>query len=739
MDKSTESAISDELARRKAIERVRRFFQRISKDGKVYSRCLVQDCNRMLAGAQKYNLERHLISVHSIELEETSQSLFALCRLCFTNKSKVIEVFGSTMDVANTIRTHFSCDAVNESDPLPTNICSQCWNQLSKFHNFYVAANEARSNYMANTLQFKDMTMCDVNGDSVGNLVDVVDRDIVVKVECHDEMDETFSNDVSFNDPLAEHHENVNDCEKSQDAMKYGCEADIDGALPAIEESLQQETIMPRVPKASTKTGEQKLRQYFKFVRKDCYHYTECLVKYCHWRIFGNARSRLMKHLRVAHHINMNCSHAMSSIYQTPKISPRTESMDAQKCSSDFNFEEPAYVSRRKELAGCHEHFQRVIKNGKIYSKCLIEQCDRILSGNQRFNLERHLKIKHRMSKPFHSRKSTEGAMIENNAYFKVIRIGRRLFSQCLVAKCQRLLIGKRKFNLERHLKLRHKLDSFITTENVIETELEFPNMEIERRRSHSSKNSKKYSARDDLSNLRVFRSDGETRSEYLMADCDREFLDDSHIDGQLLEERYTGQPLNAQSSLATASNDISQTSNARKYFQFFQKDGKVFSKCLIPNCNRTLSGNQKANLERHLFRVHRNNGVASADPMDETVLDDQDNKSRPHGVYISYDSDSLSGSFFENVIKDGKHYYKCTIENCYRILPAEEYLLRRHLNVIHKTDASHEPSAREYFERVTDNGQFYNKCLVNNCGRMLAGDQKFNLQRHLRLVHKKF
>lgn len=639
-------------SKQNSIENARRFFQRVSKDGKLYSKCLIKDCHRVLSGVQKFNLERHLAQIHSIELE-TSQNAGKICRLCFKNKSRFVNVFSTAMDVVRTIQTHFPCDEVDENDLLPKHVCLQCWNQLSKFHDFYVAVNEARIVYLASNVKIEDTAIIsDANIGSFGFAANTSDDDeLVVKME--------------GNDPFI------------GDSVINYFEGNRDGSELPVADSPQSQV-----------------------------------------------------HPSEMEDLNEKNSYDGELIVQ------------------------PLPASARREMTGCRKHFQRVAKNGKLYSKCLIECCSRILAGDLRFNLERHLKVKHQMNPPFNilPPKATETCPRKNNVFFKDVKIGRKWFSKCLIANCHRLLPDRRKFNLEKHLKVRHKINRTIVLPSVASNSKN-PNAVIARRQeidSNENKNehlSANVSSSSDTPNShdafsKLVKRKGELYSKCVVDNCNRLFSgkNDNLLNIHLRVSHQIKQPSSAPSISTTAPKNVCTTSNARKYFKCSEENGKVYSKCLIKDCNRTLSGNLKSNLERHLVKVHGNNVNSSTESMDDTSQADLTSESNSNGVYIYYNSDSLNGSFFEDVSKDGKSYYKCTMENCHRILSREIPLLRRHLNVIHKTeDLSEQSNAREHFQRVTENGHLYSKCLVENCGRMIAGGQKFNLERHLKLIHKKF
>lgn len=707
MDLLKDLSVCDQRAKEKSTEisNARQFFQRVLKEGKLYSKCMVENCHRMLSGVQKFNLERHLTQVHNIELVDTSQSASTTCRLCFAKKSRNINIFSTEMDVVNTIRTHFPSDAVSEIDLLPKFVCSQCWNQLSKFHDFYVAVNGARITYLASTVKIEDANMSEVNIDYFGIATDIPDDEPMVKVEYNDGAEEALANYDNFNDPIGDADVN-HDVEDFNGDNIAEYEPDIEEA-DELQLPIDAKNTGAKIPENSAETVGRKIRLYF------------------------------------------NTSLPVANSSRSQEASSEMASLQKSNHSNDGLIVTSLPAGARRDMTGCRMHFHRVAKNGKVYSKCLVENCNRILAGEQKFNLERHLKMRHQMNPPFNQRKATETACSKRrkNSFFKIVKIGRKLFAQCLIENCHRLFLSKRKFNLERHLKVRHKIHQTITLPNLFEKESEKSNAQTasqqenggdENQINHSLHSVSTPSTVDSNGILfKLVERDGELKSNCAVDNRNRLFSSES---SNLLETHLrVEQPFSVQSICTSASQNIAQTSNARKYFKCSSEDGKLRSICLFKDCNRKLSGNNKWNLERHLLTMHGTNMDLSDDPMDDTSQGDQNSESRSNDVYIYYDSDRLNGCIFEGITRDGTLYYKCTMENCHRILPGEEHLLRRHLNVIHKAEKAEQPNARDYFERVTENGHLFSKCLIENCGRMIAGDQKFNMQRHLRQIHKKF
>ncbi|XP_031634305.1 uncharacterized protein LOC116347732 [Contarinia nasturtii] len=60
-----------------------------------------------------------------------------LCRLCFDEGNiNIFDENGQSMQIAELIKQHMQCE-VCEYDTMPRRVCSDCWNQVRSFHQFY--------------------------------------------------------------------------------------------------------------------------------------------------------------------------------------------------------------------------------------------------------------------------------------------------------------------------------------------------------------------------------------------------------------------------------------------------------------------------------------------------------------------------------------------------------------------------------------------------------------------------
>lgn len=123
-----------------------------------------------------------------------------LCRLCFVEKARPIDIFsakGIELNIAETIRVHFADEVsrhmsicslispnlysqricisfqVSKDDHLPNTICRLCWITLKNFHEFYNAVNEAKSHFLMTFVKIEEPKFMEINWDTFGEDSDI--------------------------------------------------------------------------------------------------------------------------------------------------------------------------------------------------------------------------------------------------------------------------------------------------------------------------------------------------------------------------------------------------------------------------------------------------------------------------------------------------------------------------------------------------------------------------------------
>lgn len=179
-----------------------------------------------------------------------------------------------------------------------------------------------------------------------------------------------------------------------------------------------------------------------------------------------------------------------------------------------------------------------------------------------------------------------------------------------------------------------------------------------------------------------------------------------------------------------------SESSDIRKYFQIINEDGQPQSRCLIRNCMRRIAGNHLSNLRKHFKAVHDVNlNQWSSDGDDEIDCDGQASSSEGDSAKVR--------QHFRTIIEDDKLYSKCLLRGCKRRLAGNDlFNLQRHLNhghnvkVIIKSEMAPPKEPQKFFERIEIDGKVLSKCLIKDCDRRLGGYYRQNLERHLDVMH---
>lgn len=520
------------------------------------------------------------------------------------------------------------------------------------------------------------------------------------------------------------------------------------------DDDALKSTIVPSMSESAI-LNEESARKYFRFVTANGRLYSKCLIRGCKRRLADNTFSSLKRNLR---------SHKM-------KIQSNN--------STTFNG---------------RKYFQCFIENGKLYSKCLIDKCNYRLAGNHSGNLKRHLNGFHNMKIPIPT-KTTLGIA----KYFQMIEIDGKGFTQCLVKGCSHRIFGNNFDSQKRHLVIAHKIN-------------------MQSAREHSMRNRKSQSNGNNQSRL-ITRSNVTERrgiAEQFIHTKSKSTLNkdvtktSETVNQKNLNDRKNGETVcdversNSSTSAKCASIDsnshsyerntewlpnLLENTEARKYFEKFDVNGKVYSKCLLNGCTFRMAGNHLGNFKRHLINIHKN-----------------------------------GREFNQFYTENGKEYAKCIVAGCSYVVSAN-YLWRliRHVKLhnlhsnslstengrttasnesknpansdvptststmascsshpteIHldnlKTDPSEAPqmsslslndttnssmseesndvpeidsnsaiNVREYFEFIemgdeeTAMRKVYSKCLIENCNFQMVGTKSGNMKRHLNGVHE--
>lgn len=617
-------------------------------------------------------------------------------------------------------------------------------------------------------------------------------------------------------------------------------------------------------------------RTYFRTFYENLKVYSECLVQDCTTRLSGNNASAMLTHLKDSH----NCENL-----QLRKIPPKQPKHPARShfrmvddggkvlaecmlCKRLLNGDHSGNLN--KHLARAHnmdyliggmktkkiqtkrirrdphetrKHFRTYTENGRIFSECLMENCNRRLRGKHLGSLALHLQRIHKkfclVSKRKNlTRSKTETAAFQDNEthsfdqpisvlenyseldhlgnvakrketkkrklksrsktrmYFRTVNEKGFEYSYCLVENCNQRLKGSHLGNLAKHLVRRHnisdlygeypwnknrssslstdlidesmnsiEIDEFQDNENVKTTQLpekivsspmmsaneisnverdgtenasetiDHPETEIKQIDDGSVTDHTMQNEKTAREFFRVITENEKVFAKCLVADCTMQ-LSGNRSHNMLMHLRrahkmYDLPPMRSRKR--------TERYSARQHFRTYTENGQVFSDCLLKNCNQRMRGDHLGNLYKHLINRHKmklnyeiDSCVGSTDGWrvdDEDTIENINESLNENPTEIDAfedDDDDYVPEEDLNQCSDSSDNHETSTK---KEIPSKE---RRNAENAFETD-----DARKYFETIRKGPKIFNKCLVNNCDRLMSGNHLNNLKKHLVRVHK--
>lgn len=266
-----------------------------------------------------------------------------VCRVCFKKATKTIGIFsakGIKLNIVEILRLHF-LDEVNtlslslshpvssvgiivhmklqvseNDDILPKFICTDCWNKLNQFHDFYNTVAEAKTHFLANLVKieetnFKGADVCEddmppvktilINEDGPSSLRSIDDRFEIESLQNQDFHDFLF--DDRLND-LEEIDEKI-ECEEiacAKSASKYD---------PVLDKTLTAEVAAVLAKQVYDKTSKTTIKQLIPLFPQ----YIDMICKICETKF--DALCAALHHYRDKHHqtkIYVKCCQKLISV-----------------------------------------------------------------------------------------------------------------------------------------------------------------------------------------------------------------------------------------------------------------------------------------------------------------------------------------------------------------------------------------------------------------------------------------
>lgn len=672
-----------------------KYFQSITENEAMYSVCMVKDCSRRFSGNVE-SLKTHLSVAHNMILNSTAA-------MCSNFNEKSTDETASTCDTGENavqiqaneadVRKYFQLCKQHDGSLYSKCLIENCSHILAGNHK----ANLQRHAMRVHKMTFKPWSR------------KKLDVDAYVSAALQSSSDESSDSDMFEMETYLPESADVRQYFRiyhADDGKTYSecnrCKRKLAGNHKG---NLMRHLIdghHMRTNRMPEKKPRQDPRKYFQTTTIDGVLYSKCLIKHCNVQLAGNHILNLDRHLKKEHS-GADDANAALITDETRGIASSTESPLTVPKLTDFSMQQRENQDEIENENSCiqqnncdvRKFFQRYIENDDIYNICLINKCNRRLTGNHKGNLMRHLVNAHNVNlytmsadgplevaekadSPEPPRKATirshkpplQRTQLQipfeeipheiTNAYefFEAIVINGKTYSQCLVNDCKRRMAGKHKGNLLRHLRNAH-------------------NMHVSRFQKHINKPRRK----------------------------------------------------------------IKQL--ARDYFRLVVVNEIVYSDCMIENCTRRLSGNHLGNLARHLVHAHKINvygesedGCQADESSVENFVDsfnEDSSESDPFRDDASTAHKMPSSISVESLIADHNvEDYRASDDQYQNEFPYqnEEFLFQ-------EDEDDSTGDAHDYYRTVVeDDGQIYSECLIVDCDQRMAGKDRDDLMRHLCQAH---
>lgn len=422
-------------------------------------------------------------------------------------------------------------------------------------------------------------------------------------------------------------------------------------------------------------------------------HYSICLVRDCCRRFEGSNIDELKTHLSVAHCMELN-----STSVACPEVHVADNLLRQSKSEEEIDLSELVEVSDDDAEGGLS-----ALSNDGANETILPEEPDEV-----------------------------SGKPIGVFDYFRIFTEGRRTYAKCLVGDCTAKLMGEHSGNLRKHLR-KHNINPTSTGKKRKQPKLRLKS-NFEQSNVHDY--------------FKIIYEDGFRRPKCLVNGCDfvlanyhagnmRKHLSNSHKMGVMPVRMSNAMPTEANPDTLTDMEDGVERSNpsifVRKYFKKVRRNFKLYSKCMIKDCDNYVPGENTDDLLMHLQTLH---------DMDQLELRKDDSIRRPNGIPFTW-------RYFRMYTEKAEIRSECLL--CHTHLRTQHRgNLNKHLRNHHREkfssfcSASNDPKNRlkemakyrKLFRIINNDGRWSTKCLVLNCDKTAPGRGVTNMREHLRKCH---
>lgn len=673
---------------------VRKYFQIVFEDGKIFSKCLIKDCTRQIAGNHLNNLKRHL-SVHDATAHSSD------------DEDEVDSTLGHAAVNDDTAPTYFRFVTVDGR------LYSKC---LIRGCNRRLASSHVSS--------FKRHLRCH-------------------NMEVQNQPKGSFNKHKYFEYIK----ENGKFCSK---CLIDGCGQRLAGNHGG---NLNRHLFRAHNMRVQITNKNKGIGKYFQKVEIGGKMFSKCLIKNCGHRMSGNNLENQKRHLVAIHKYNVNNlkrffrntrrKNSLSTKIKGPEVVEQSKDNVTKSTINEDRTETPQVeTANEREICdrllnvarsiasppgNCdsisqdvldktvshsettnrfqvvdlqpsllqssevREYFECFDKGGKSFSRCLINKCNYEMGGNHLGNMRRHLVRAHYRA-PDHLKQHSTTSNSPSNENCDISEMHGTI---CLNedAKIPSIPpICSSRLN-EGPLENVNREPGPITEQKSVDSTHRFSN-----ENSHNDAGR----AVDVRKYFETIDANGKLYSRCLREGCN--FYMAGKKSGNL--KRH----LNGIHKMNLPSRFMSQTSTlheVRKFYRTVIENGKFHSVCLITGCGYRMVGKHLGNLKRHLNNRHNL-------PKEKLLIDEELCSETPNApITVDEPQSSTSHNADLHAITEGSYV-------------ASELQVERNLP----------KNVRKYFRTESDGSKIYSKCLLQHCECRIAGEHVFGLKRHLTQRH---
>lgn len=719
---------------------VREFYEAYTENGKIYSKCLVSNCELRLSGNHLGNMMKHLRRAHKMSLLPGRRG-----KKCKNPAPNLITLDHITPASVND-------DAVNRARGENVNAPSQ--SELgNKFRTLKPSyARKYFRTFMENREIYSECLVQECHERLVGNK----SANMMIHIKTAHNEEHLKLRQVQ---PRKQHQTHGFFREFTENGIEYSecliCKRNLRGTHRGnLFKHLQRSHNIARAThrndtkRVQTERDPNQTRQYFRTFTLNGRVYSECMAENCKSRLRGKHLGSLLLHLRRFHKKLFadglqDDENVLVGEDETPNVENALETADSQMAHRKSPKQKARHLTRK--------YFRTYTDCGRVFSECLVENCNKRLRGNHLGNLAKHLFRRHNydMNDLYEECPSYEETHAKPEPFHEDPIVDENVLTTPLLDKIIASSVNEEGNENEEFQNVEIVSENAERSRNVSEHLTGFQENSYATTSADSDALQEKQNQVDNntiekLKDVRdYFRTaveNGKVYSTCLVNDCELR-LSGHHSHNMLkhLQRAHKMMDILPRKEQQTALKTIRKTKLkgrylTRKYFRTIAENGKIFSECLFEKCKQRMSGHHLGNLSQHLERRHNMTNLYPS-PADQSEITDP----IPTEQIVESDEDSIKIDAFQDDEDHSSNNSQMADPNVRAISPSAGDDENENDDEDFQDDEidTETSDARKYFETIKDSGKIFNKCLVENCDRVMSGNHLNNLKKHLTRVHK--